>query len=451
MSTLGEATVPELIAIQSLIESLDRAGDRAAAELALRRWAAAHVNAVDVLVELGARGSFDGAAPERRAAADGSAVFTVEAPSTRAAWITIISAPPPPDLDRVRAALVVAGRVFGATLARVDPGDTAEPPAARARASSGASVCDTLGSSPQARQLAATVQRLAHSDVGVLIDGETGVGKTFVARLIHEASQRAGAPLRVVNCSAIPESLIESHLFGHERGAFTGANAMRVGVLEAAGAGTILLDEIGELPLASQAKLLHVLEDRLFERVGSNRGIPLRARVLCATNRNLEDMVRTGAFRRDLLFRISVVRLRVPPLRERSDDLLLLATRLLADACQRTSRRVTGFTPEAIDFIRAHAWPGNVRELRNAIEHAIALGDDSLIAPADFPPDIGGATSAADDPDVVRLPSSLAVLERRAIDASLRVTNGNRLRAAALLGVTRQTLYNKLRQHKLHP
>jgi DNA-binding NtrC family response regulator len=295
------------------------------------------------------------------------------------------------------------------------------------------------------------VVRLAHSDVSVLIEGETGVGKTFVARLIHESSRRAEAPLRVVNCSAIPESLIESHLFGHERGAFTGANSARVGVLEAAGVGTILLDEIGELSLASQAKLLHVLEDRAFERVGSNQRVTLRGRVLCATNRNLEDMMRAGQFRRDLLFRISVVRLRVPPLRVRGDDLLLLAKRLLADACQRTTRRVTGFTDESIDLIRAHSWPGNVRELRNAIEHAVALGDETWIAPGDFPPEIAGATPVADDPDLVRLPSPLAVLERRAIDASLRATNGNRQRAAALLGVTRQTLYNKLRLHKLHP
>jgi DNA-binding NtrC family response regulator len=439
-----------LAAVHSLLEALDGAHDRPRVEQAIRSWAITHVAATELMIALRSRDSIGCAGIEERATATGGSVLIVPAPSHEPAVLTITSSLP---LDRIsdtlRRTLVLVGRISGAALGHVHRREGVDPVTAileRAPEENGPLF---PGASKHAQHLANLVPRLAQSDVSVLIEGETGVGKTFVAQLIHAAGPRARAPLRIVNCSAIPETLLESQLFGHERGAFTGASVARVGILEAAGTGTILLDEIGELSLASQAKLLHVLEDRRFERIGSHRTIELRARVLCATNRKLEDMVLAGQFRKDLLFRISVVRLNVPPLRERGEDLLELAQRILAEAMPSATRRVLGFSHEALEVIRTYAWPGNVRELRNAIEHALALGDSPLILPEDFPAGIGPRSPQPEDPDLVRLPSALAVLERRAIDASLRATRGNRLRAAQLLGVTRQTLYNKLRMHKL--
>ena len=437
-------------AVQALIELLDEAADRGRLEQAVRRWAREHVGASEVMIEFGACEPCGGAALKEQATTAGGSVLIVEATSSESARLTISSSLSADRItDSLRRTLIVAGRLFGFALTRVRKTElTVEQPSPLG-AAYGGDRRPFLGTSKHAQQIANIVPRLAQSDVSVLIVGETGVGKTFVARLIHEASPRAREPLRVVNCSAIPETLIESELFGHERGAFTGANTSRTGLLEAAGAGTVLLDEIGELSLRSQAKLLHVLEDRRFERIGSNRTIDLRARVLCATNRNLDDMVRAGQFRNDLLFRISVVRFEVPPLRERVEDLLDIANQTLEDAAQSASRPLVGFTPQAQEVILRYPWPGNVRELRNAIEHAIALGDGPLIGTEDFPSAIAPHPAQPSDQDLVRLPAPLAILERRAIDASLRATNGNRVRAAELLGVTRQTLYNKLKLHKV--
>jgi two-component system response regulator AtoC len=285
--------------------------------------------------------------------------------------------------------------------------------------------------------------------VSVLIEGETGAGKSFVARLIHEESPRASEPLRVINCAAIPENLLESELFGFERGAFTGAVAAKPGALEAAGRGTVLLDEVGELTPANQAKLLRVLEERRFERVGSNRSIDLRARVLCATNRDLDARVKEGKFRADLFFRISVVRVSVPPLRERGEDLLLLARHLLADMSQTGLRQVTGFAPDALEAIERYPWPGNVRELRNAIEHAVALGDGPLVAKADLPAGVIGRRLQPEDENLIRVPCDLASLEKRAIEAALQEANGNKVKAAAVLGIGRTTLYTKMQEYGL--
>jgi two-component system response regulator AtoC len=286
--------------------------------------------------------------------------------------------------------------------------------------------------------------------VAILIEGETGVGKTFFARLIHEGGARAKEPLRVLNCASIPESLLESELFGHERGAFTGANTARPGALESAGAGTLFLDEIGELSLASQAKLLRALEEKRFERLGSNRTLELRARVLCATNRDLAGMAKDGRFRADLLFRISVVKLTIPPLRERDDDLLLLAQHVLGDVARDGHRRIDGLSAEALDAIKRYPWPGNVRELRNAIEHAVVMGDGPVIALSDLPeaftqlPEHAVRPATGDRGESVTLPAHLDWLEARAIEAALRAAKNNRTRAAALLGIPRSTLYNKL-------
>lgn len=437
-----------LSSIHALVCALDERVDQCGMEQAIRAWMTEQVGGHDVMIEFGHR-ALTGERPiELRDTHDKGTLILLDATVHKPTTLMIASSLDSDAIDdHTRHMLVIVGRLFGAALSRLPSkafSGIVEAPAIPARRDD-----LSLGSSVHAQQLAATLHRLAKCDVNVLLGGETGVGKTFVARLIHENSSRAAQPLRIVNCSALPETLIESQLFGHERGTFTGANAAHIGMLEAAGAGTILLDEIGELSLASQAKLLHVLEDRRFERLGSNRPIELRARVICASNRNLQDMVAAGQFRQDLLFRISVVRVHVPPLRERGDDLLTLAHKLLSDAAPSASRPVKGFSDEAIELMRAYSWPGNVRELRNAIECALALGSAELIAPCDLPADIYPNRTQPIDPDIVHLPSALSILERRAIDASLRATNGNRVRAAEILGVTRQTLYNKLRLHNL--
>ncbi|MEO8550014.1 MAG: sigma 54-interacting transcriptional regulator [Kofleriaceae bacterium] len=302
-----------------------------------------------------------------------------------------------------------------------------------------------LGDSAAAVEIDAILRKLAASDVTALILGESGTGKTFAARLIHEASPRARESLRVINCAAIPEALLEAELFGAERGAFSGAVATRIGAFEAVGDGTLLLDEIGELSPASQAKLLRVLEERRFERVGSNHSIELRARILAATNRDLRAMSDAGTFRKDLFFRISVVTLGLPPLREREGDVVLLAERMLADLAPSAVRRVTGFSAEARAAITAYAWPGNARELRNAIEHALVLGETPLIQRADLPELVRGARGPAETPTTsVPLPADLRWLEERAIEAALVATGGNRTKAAAILGINRVTLQKKL-------
>ncbi len=306
-----------------------------------------------------------------------------------------------------------------------------------------------LGTSAAAQRVARLVARLATSDTSVLIEGETGTGKSFVARLIHQASARAGEPFRALNCAAIPESLLEAGLFGHEKGAFTGAVVARAGAFEDVGQGTLFLDEIGELSPGSQAKLLQVLEERRFERLGSNRTLRLGARVLAATNRDLDRHVRDGRFRSDLLFRFSVVRLRLPALRERPEDVPALARALLAELSARAGRRVEGVGPRAMATLQRYAWPGNVRELRNVLEHALVFCDGPVIDVGDLPEALRGegrgeAAAAGDGACPVELPARLDWLERQAIDAALRATGGNMTRAAGVLGIARATLYRKI-------
>jgi transcriptional regulator with PAS, ATPase and Fis domain len=309
------------------------------------------------------------------------------------------------------------------------------------------------GDSPAARQIARLVPRLAKASTTVLLLGESGTGKSFLAKRLHAAGPRASQPFRAVNCAAIPENLIESELFGHERGAYTGAVGTRVGTFESAGEGTIFLDEIAELALPSQAKLLRALEERKFERIGSNEPRVLQARVIAATNRDLGAMVAANRFREDLYFRVSVVRVQVPPLRKRRADLDLLSHGVLTELGPSLGRRVDGFTAEALEALRAYSWPGNLRELRNVIESAVVLGEGPLITANDLLPAMHNVAvvereGEEDDPFVVRLPADLASLESRAIEAALRVTGGNRTRAAALLGISRVTLYKKLAMRK---
>ena len=449
------ADVVGLAAAMDLVDALDLCADEPAVRDAVDAWGRRHVHALATTIQIGDDVDADLRSVEAgtqrlvERPADDAGIFHVSAPvhGSEIAWLSFTCAPRGAILtNTLRRLVIVAARLCASTLARVRSLRASEDDRDALRCGAVGSARSFLGDSAGAREVAKLTSRLASSDVVVLFEGETGVGKTFLARLFHESGPRAKEPLRIINCAAIPDSLIESELFGHEKGAFTGATSSRPGAFESAGRGTLLLDEIGELPLASQAKLLRVLEEKRFERLGSNRPIPLDARVLTATNRDLAAMADAGTFRRDLFYRIAVVKLRVPPLRERGKDLELLAARMLADLSPSAGRRVEGFAPSALDAIRRYPWPGNVRELRNAIERALVVGDGAWIEAADLPESVHGAAppQPADD-SLVRLPATLAWLEERAIQAALRATGGNQRRAALILGINRVTLHRKLR------
>ncbi len=279
-------------------------------------------------------------------------------------------------------------------------------------------------------------RRAAASELPVLIVGETGVGKEVLARLIHQGSPRRGGPFVAQNCGSITESLAESILFGHERGAFTGAQTRSIGVFEAASGGTLFLDEIGELAPSSQARLLRVLEQREVVRIGSTRPTRIDTRLLAATHRDLDAMVKAGSFRSDLLYRIDVIRIVIPPLRERPEDIDALADEILREADPSGAVRLSS---EARAALSAHDWPGNVRELRNALQRAVALRSGASLTTADFPGLVSG-TAGPSGP----LRSAVSDVERNAIVAALEATGGNRTRAAAKLGIARRTLLYKL-------
>ncbi|MBP8130062.1 MAG: sigma-54-dependent Fis family transcriptional regulator [Candidatus Hydrogenedentes bacterium] len=280
--------------------------------------------------------------------------------------------------------------------------------------------------------------RVADSDVTVLVLGESGVGKEVIAKFIHNASSRKSMPMVRVDCGTLPENLVESELFGHEKGAFTSAETQRRGQFEIAGGGTMFLDEIGELPLSIQPKFLNVLETGLFRRVGGNTEIGTDVRVIAATNRELEEDVRAGRFREDLYYRLNVFPLKVPPLRERPDAILPLADHFLKNRKLRLS-------PATERLLRAYDWPGNVRELRNAMERAAILVHGSLILPADLPPQLQNASVTARPGSV--LVGDMDEIQRRAILEALEKTSGNKTRAAALLGISRRNLIYKLRDY----
>jgi Nif-specific regulatory protein len=299
-----------------------------------------------------------------------------------------------------------------------------------------------IGESRALTQLQALLARIAKSDSNVLIRGESGTGKEVVARTIHSHSARRDRPFVALNCAAIPETLLESELFGSEKGAFTGAVATRKGKLEAAADGTLLLDEIGELPLSMQAKLLRVLQQREFERVGGTATLPLKARVLAATNKDLEKAIKAGEFRQDLYYRLNVVCVSVPPLREHRDDIPLLALYFASKYAQRAQRPIKGISRAARALLLAYDWPGNVRELENAIEHAIVLGLTEEIVPEDLPIGLVEQQAAALGSryyDVVN------EKKRELIRSSLDQTNGSVPEAARLLGLHPKYLHRLLR------
>jgi DNA-binding NtrC family response regulator len=308
---------------------------------------------------------------------------------------------------------------------------------------------ELLGKSAAIRDVLEIIGRVAATDATVAITGETGTGKELVARALHRRSKRAGGPLVAVNCAAMPESLLESELFGHVKGAFTDARGNRPGLFVQASGGTLFLDEIGELPLALQAKLLRALQERTVRPLGGNDEVPFDVRLVTATNRDLERAVEEHAFREDLYYRISVVPLALPPLRARGGDVLLLAQRFLADTARRFDKPVTGFTPAAAERLASYDWPGNVRELANAIERAVALARFASVTVEDLPERVRAYTPAAmtvAGADVSSL-SSLEEIERRYILHVLQAVGGNRSQASAILGLDRKTLYRRLKAY----
>ncbi len=303
-----------------------------------------------------------------------------------------------------------------------------------------------LGKSPQMQRLMDQVAQVARTDATVLIEGESGTGKELLARAIHGNSARGEGPFIPVNCAALPENLLESELFGHLRGAFTGAATTRKGLFEEADRGTILLDEVGDTTLAMQVKLLRVLQDGEIRRVGSSTPIRVDVRVLAATNKHLEELMRSGAFREDLFYRLNVVSLRIPPLRERRDDIVDLAHHFLQRSRERLGKPVAEFSREALEALQGHSWPGNVRELENAVERALVLCRRDRIGPEDLPPSLRDRSAAA---GAARGYSGLPLreVERGHILATLRECQGNQAKAADLLGIGRNTLWRKLKEY----
>jgi two-component system response regulator HydG len=294
------------------------------------------------------------------------------------------------------------------------------------------------------RRLVDLARRIAKVDSTVLITGESGTGKELIAHLVHDESTRAPGPFIAVNCGAITESLLESELFGHARGAFTGAAQDRVGLFEAANGGTLLLDEIGDVSPGMQVKLLRVLQEREIRRVGENKSRPVNVRVMAATNRELAADIAAGRFRKDLYYRLNVVQLHVPSLRNRREDILPLARVLLADAAARFKRPVTGLSPRAADQLLRYDWPGNVRELENAMERAVALGRANLMELDDLPEEVRRAIPT---PSVAGPVRALDEIEKDYIMAVLDLNGGNQTRTAEQLGIGSATLYRKLKSY----
>ncbi|HND55552.1 MAG TPA: sigma-54-dependent Fis family transcriptional regulator, partial [Pirellulaceae bacterium] len=313
---------------------------------------------------------------------------------------------------------------------------------------------ELVGASPVMREVQHQIAQAAPSRATVLIRGESGVGKELVARAIHFNSPRKKGPFVCLNCAALSESLLESELFGHERGAFTGATERKIGKFESADRGTLMLDEIGEMSPSIQAKFLRVLEGHPFERVGGNQPIKVDVRVIAATNRDLEKAVAEGQFRRDLFFRLRVVEVRVPALRKRGEDVVELARHFLAKFAQETGRKLRGFTPDAVQLLRDYRWPGNVRELKNVIERAVVLArrdvldtDDLLLTNLAT----SGESGEVAAPKASYEPMTLDEVERRHIQATLIATGWNKSRAATILGIERTTLDRKIHRYHLSP
>ncbi len=313
---------------------------------------------------------------------------------------------------------------------------------------------DLVGSSRAMQQVYSLIRQVAPTRAAVLITGESGTGKELVARAIHQYGSRSAGPFVAINCAALPEPLIESELFGHEKGAFTGALERRAGCFELAQRGTLFLDEISEMPLATQAKLLRVLEDSRVRRLGGKQEIQVDVRIIAATNRPVEQLLERNLLREDLFYRINVLHIALPPLRDRLEDLPQLVEALLGDLNHKNGCRVTGVDAAVLERFRRYHWPGNVRELRNVLERAVVLAGEGLITPELLPPGFGGAEGNARpicqvQAGKITLPVGIKVdeAERALILSTLEHTNGNKTRAAEILGISLKTLFNKLKEY----
>lgn len=312
-----------------------------------------------------------------------------------------------------------------------------------------------IGSSPPMKAVAETISRVADTGVDVLILGETGTGKELVARSVHNLGRRADGPFVPIDCGAIPENLLESELFGYEQGAFTGADRQRRGLLETASGGTFFLDEIGDLPLLLQAKLLRVLQERKLRRVGGNTEVDIDVRIVAATSRDLDQMVQDRTFREDLYYRINVVRVDLPPLRERGDDLGLLAEHFVLRCSREMERRVPAITPAAYSLMRRYHWPGNIRELQNIIRRAIALSANDKISTDDLPVSLvaaAAATNGSPGRSFFEIRDEyLSRFEREYFESLLRRHEGNVKESACEAQLPRGTLYRLLKNHSVDP
>ncbi len=307
-----------------------------------------------------------------------------------------------------------------------------------------------IGQSAAMQKILETVAQVSDLPANILIEGESGTGKELIARAIHANSSRASGPFVAVNCAAIPEALLESELFGYVRGAFTDARKDRSGLFREANGGMLFLDEISELPVTLQTKLLRVLEDKEVRPLGANQGEKVDTRVLSASNRNLEELVRSDKFRQDLYYRLNVIRIELPPLRERGDDVPLLLEHFVEKFAARAKRQVNGIEPEALAVLKNYDWPGNIRELEHAIERAVFLGKGSRIGLEDLPPNVvANGESSVVLAQALRRQLTLRDLEREYVAKVLEATNGNKTEAAKILGVDRTTLYRKLEEYKL--
>jgi len=313
---------------------------------------------------------------------------------------------------------------------------------------------DMVGTSEEMQKVFSIVRQVASSKASVLVAGESGTGKELVARAIHQLSDRRAGPFIAINCAALPETLIESELFGHEKGAFTGALERRAGCFELAQHGTLLLDELAEMPSGTQAKLLRVLEDSRVRRLGGKSEISVDVRVIASTNRNIEQALKKGDLREDLYYRLNVFQIGLPPLRQRMSDLELLCETLITNLNRKHSCNVSHINPDVMEAFRKYTWPGNVRELRNVLERAVIVAGEGAILTAHLPYDFGVSTgqlsaSTVFEPENVRLPvgTTVAQAERALIQLTLQHTKNNKTRASEILGISLKTLFNKLKEY----
>jgi two-component system NtrC family response regulator len=311
-------------------------------------------------------------------------------------------------------------------------------------AATGSPIDGIIASSPEMLGALRTIEKIAPTDVAVLFRGESGTGKELLAEAIHKLSTRASEPFVPINCAAIPETLLESELFGHEKGAFTGAIKQTIGRIESADRGTLFLDEIGDVPLSMQVKLLRFLQNQVVERIGGRKPVQVDVRIVCATNRDLEQLMLEGRFREDLYYRLNEVTVHVPPLRERATDTVVLARFFLRKFATEYGRPVRGFATAALAAIGEYSWPGNVRELENCVKRAVVMADGPLVSTVDL-----SLTSPGEKPQSLDIREARQRAEREVLQLALAQAGSNLTKAAKLLGISRPTLYDLMQQHQI--